>query len=105
RGRGAKHPADRGRQSTSVALGDPRGERELMRPQEWERMEERVNRLELSVDRTVERDDDAGDRPRSQRDANEMARRKRETFRHDVAERSCRTAEPGEDGDLGGAGR
>ena len=51
------------------------------------------------------RDDDSGDRPRSQRDANEMARRKRETFWHDVAERSCRTAEPGEDGDLGGAGR
>ena len=76
-----------------------------MRPQERERMEERVDRLELSVDRTVERDDDSGDRPRSQRDANEMARRKRETFRHDVAERSCRTAEPGEDGDLGGAGR
>ena len=65
-------------------------------------MEERVDRLELSVDRTVERDDDSGDRPRSQRDANEMTRRERETFWHDVAECSCRTAEPGENGDLGG---
>src|SRR5439155_22150217 len=95
RERGRKHRADRVRQSTSVALGDPRGERELMRPQEREWMEERVDRLELSVDHTVERDDNPGDRPRSQRDANEMTRRERETFWHDVAECSCRTAEPG----------
>jgi hypothetical protein len=73
-----------------------------MRPQQWERVNERVDRAERPGVRSIEPYDDTCDRTRSEADANEMPRLEHETVGHRIGERARWAANAGEDRDLGG---
>jgi len=72
-----------------------------MRPQERERMHERVDRTQLARDdRAIERDDHAGNGPLAEAHADEVTGFEVEVLRDQVTERARGPAQAGEDGDL-----